>query len=237
MNFPAFTLAFVLWMCAAGVDARAQSASSLSDFPFWQKMAGWWESDNTYMDADIDYLVRSYNSLVHVELDGKQYRETEHRIYPAGLGATQYGKDIAKPGEGIELVVITTGELIDDKGTLGNIRVDHTFMSSGPGIAYHVLSNNDAVRINTNSETGVDTYRYYINIVTPDRRYRSNFGLISDGEQNVGGLRAFILYRDRRIDAAVFDARRKALREKNAVAVTSVADPHNPGRSLVTRLK
>ena len=234
-------LALVLLLGAGGTSAYGQPAETdeqigLSQFPFWQKMAGWWESDNTYMDSDLNYLVRSYNSLVHIQLVGRRFHETEYRFYPAGLGASRYGKGLEKPGEGIELVVTTTGELIDDSGTLGNILMDHSASSTGPNVLYRMLSDNDGVRLNTNPKTGVDNYRMYFNFVTPDRRLRSNVGLYSENDENLGGLRAFILYRDRRIDPATFATRRASLRKKHNVKLMSVADPDHPRRSRVTRL-
>ncbi len=207
----------------------------LADFPFWQKMSGWWESDNTYLDSDMNYLIRSYNSLVHIELRGRRFYETEYRIYPAGLGATRYGKGLEKPGEGIEVVVETTGELIDAAGSLGNIFMDHSASSGGPNVVYRMLGDHDGVRLNTNPKTGVDVYRMYFSFVTPDRRLRSNVGLHSEGDAR-GSLRAFILYRDRRIEPSAFEARRAALRKAHNVRMISVADPNNPGQSLVTRL-
>lgn len=213
-------------------NANAPSETVLGDFPFWQKMAGWWEGDNTYMDSDMNYLVRSYNSLVRIELDGRHFREVEHRFYPAGLGSSRYGKGLEQPGEGIEIVVTKTGELIDEGGTLGKLRSDHLEGSSG---SYRLLGNNDAVRLNPNPKTGVDAYRMYFNFVTPDRRLRSNVAIHSEGE-NIGGLRAFILYRDHRIDSSAFDARRAALRKIHDVKLLSVADSDNPGQSRVTRL-
>ena len=234
------SLALVLLLSVGGTNAQAQNTHindglALADFPFWQQMSGWWESDNTYLDSDMNYLVRSYNSLVHIELTGKRFHEVEHRFYPAGLGASRYGKGLEKPGEGIEVVVTTTGELLDNSGSLGKIFIDHSASSSGPHVVYRMLGNNDGVRLNTNPKTGVDTYRMYFNFVTPDRRLRSNVGLHSEGEE-IGGLRAFILYRDHRIDASAFEARRAALRQTHNVKMLSVADPDNPGQSQVTRL-
>jgi hypothetical protein len=220
---------------ASAQDAGAGNQATLADFPFWQKMSGWWASDNTYLDSDMNYLIRSYNSLVHIELDGRNFRETEIRIYPAGLGTSRYGKGLEKPGEGIEIVVTTTGELIDDSGSLGKIFMDHSASSSGPNVVYRMLGENDGVRLNTNPKTGVDTYRMYFNFVTSERRLRSNVGLYSEGE-DMGGLRAFILYRDRRISSSAFETRRAALRKTHNVKMLSVADPDNPGQSLVTRL-
>jgi hypothetical protein len=210
--------------------------TELSDFPFWQKMAGWWESDNTYMDAEMDYLIRAYSSLVHIQLDGRHFRETEHRFYPAGLGTSRYAGGLAGPAEGVELVVNTTGELIDASGTLGSIRVDPQVASSGPNVFYRVLSEHDGVRVNTNPETGLDTYRMYFNFTTPDRRYRSNFGLLSEDNESAGGLRAFILYRGRRIEPSTFQSRRAALRERYNVGVISAADPNTTGQFRARRL-
>ncbi len=208
----------------------------LTDFPFWQKMEGWWESENTYFDSNMEYQVRSYSSLVHIELDGRTFRETEHRFYPAGLSTTRYGQGLMAPGEGVELVVKTTAVLIDDRGTLGNIVIDHAGSSQGPNAVYLMLGRNDGVRLNTNPDTGVDNYRMYFNFTTSDRRFRTNFGLLGDDEKNLGGLRAFILYRDHRIDPAAFEVRRAALRKKYNVKVISVANPDQTPRSLVSRL-
>jgi hypothetical protein len=218
-----------------GQNAGASAEAALADFPFWQKMSGWWEGDNTYMDSDLNYLIRSYSSLVRIELKGGHFREVEHRFYPEGLGASRYGKGLEKPGEGIELVVTTTGELIDGDGTVGMIRADHLEGSAAPHNRYRLLSDNDAVRLKPNLKTGVDTYRMYFTFVTADRRLRSNVAIHSEGE-DIGGLRAFILYRDQRIDSSAFDARRAALREKHKVKLLSVADPDKPGQSRVTRL-
>ena len=140
------------------------------------------------------------------------------------------------PGEGVELVIITTGELIDDKGTLGNIRMDHSSGPFDPSVVYRVLSNNDGVRVRPNAKTGVDTYRMYFNFTTPDHRFRSNFGLVYEDGDDVGGLRAFILYRDKRMPRSDFKAKRAEYRARHNVKVLRVADPDNPGKSLVGRL-
>lgn len=222
-----------LFVLASG--ASAQDAK-LSDFPFWQKMSGWWASDNTYFTADMDYTVRAYNSIVHIEIDGTQFRESEHRFYPAGISTSRYGKGLMADGEGIELIIITTGNLIDDKGTLGNIQTDHAGGPSDPAVVYKVQSNNDGVRLKPNPKAGIDTYRMYFNFTTPNHRFRSNFGIIYDEDKDVGGLRAFILYRDKRIERSDFNAMRAEFRARHNVKVISVADPDNPGQSLVTRL-
>ena len=225
--------AFSLFVLASG--ASAQDAK-LSDFPFWQKMSGWWASENTYFTADMDYTVRSYNSLVHIELDGTKFRESEHRFYPAGIATTRYGEGLMGPDEGVELIIVTTGELVDDKGTLGNIHMDHSSGPFDPSVEYRVLSDDDGVRVRPNAKTGVDTYRMYFNFTTPNHRFRSNVGLLYEDGQDIGGLRAFILYRDKRIEQANFNAKHAEFRARHNVKVLRVVDPDSPGKSLVTRL-
>ena len=221
---------------AYGQTPTRGTEAQLADFVFWQQMEGWWEGDNTYFDDQMDYTVRAYNTLVHIELIGRKFRETEHRFYPAGVGPSRYSQGLERPGEGVELVVVTTGELSDDAGSLGAIRMDHTAISSGPNVAYRVLSNNDGVRLNNNPDTGVDTYRMYFNFITPDRRLRSNVGIYSKEPDKLGALRAFILYREHRIEPEQFANRRAALRKRNNVTVLNQADPENPGKSRARRL-
>lgn len=227
-------------LAAFGLVVLAHSASAqdakLSDFPFWQKMSGWWASENTYFTADMDYTVRAYNSLVHIELDGKKFTESEHRFYPAGIATTRYGEGLMGPGEGVELIIKTKGELVDGKGTLGNVRMDHSSGPFDPSVEYRVLSDDDGVRVRPNAKTGVDTYRMYFNFTTPNHRFRSNVGLLYEDGQDIGGLRAFILYRDKRIEQADFNAMRAEFRARHNVKVLRVVDPDNPGKSLVTRL-
>jgi hypothetical protein len=226
-------VAFSLFAFASSASAQE---SKLSDFPFWQNMSGWWASDNTYFTSDMDYTVRTYNSIVHIELDGTKFKESEHRFYPAGIATSRYGKGLMAEGEGIELIIITEGELIDDQGTLGNIGTDHAGGPSDPAVVYTVLGDNDGVRLKPNPKTGVDSYRMYFNFTTPNHRFRSNFGIVYDEAEDVGALRAFILYRDKRIERSDFKAKRAEFRERHNVKVVSVADPDNPGQSLVTRL-
>jgi hypothetical protein len=226
----------VLLLVAAVTVTQASDAPRLADFPFWKNMSGLWASENTYFTADMDYTIRTYNSLVRIELNGTTFRETEHRFYPSGIATSRYGQGLMGPDEGIELIITRTGELLDAAGTLGNIRADHSSGPFNPESVYRVLSADDGVRVTPNPETGVDYYRMYFNFTTPDHRFRSNFGLVYDSADDVGALRAFILYRDKRVDEAGFAAKRAEFRARNNVKVISIADPDNPGESRLSRL-
>ena len=59
-----------VWLALFSLAAPATAAEkNLTDFPFWKASAGWWQSENTYFDGALNYNIRSYNSLVHVEID------------------------------------------------------------------------------------------------------------------------------------------------------------------------
>ncbi|MBT6959845.1 MAG: hypothetical protein HOA00_01755, partial [Rhodospirillaceae bacterium] len=101
---------------------------------------------------------------------------------------------------------------------------------------YRVLSTDDGVRVRPNAKTGIDTYRMYFNFTTPNHRFRSNVGILYEEGEDIGGLRAFILYRDKRMTRDDFKAKRAEFRARHNVKVLRVVDPDKPGTSLVTRL-
>ncbi len=228
-----YFIAALVAMASGGAAPHAQTV--LSDVPYWRASAGLWEGQNTYFDDAMDYNVRDYASLSRVELDGIHYRETEYRFYPHGLGTERYADGLAQPGEGVELVQVYTGTLVDGDGTVALPRATSRASANGSGATYRVLSDNDAVRLRVDPETGTEAYRYYVTLVGDEHRYKSNFGLRYEGE-NAGGLRAFILYRDRRIDSSAFEVRRAALRAKYNVTVLNAPDPGFASGVAITRL-
>jgi hypothetical protein len=218
----------------APLPAAAQGA--LADYPYWRTMAGWWRAENTYMDGKLDYNIRSYNSLIHVELDGRKYRETEYKFYAPSKLAMQAGRGQVTEGEGIETVSVLIGELVDDKGTVK--------LAGDDGTAMQVLSADTGVRVTPNGKTAVDTYRMFVFAPTPDKRYRSNFGIVSDTEgagaanaapgAKFGDLRGFSLFREDRISAAEFEKWRAEFRARNAVK--AVVEPGKDGKPTVRRI-
>lgn len=196
---------------------------TLSDFPFWRATAGWWRAENTYMDRDLNYNIRSYNSVIHVEVDGRTFRETEIKSYAPSKLAVGAGRGKTTADEGVEVVTVSTGTLIDDAGT---VRLD-----DGEGTEIRVLTPDTAVRVTPNPRTQVDTYRMYIMLPVPDKRYRTNFGIVSDttggGAANAapdakfGDLRGFSVFREDRITDGNWQSWRDQFRAKNKVAAVS----------------
>jgi hypothetical protein len=218
---------------AAGV---AQAEPALRDFPYWRSMEGWWRAENTYFDGALNYNERSYSSLVRVELVGRRYRETEYKFYPAGKLAQQAGRGQLPADAGIETVTILEGDLVD---ATGSVR-----LLGAPGTSIQMLSADTGVRVTANPASGVDTYRMFIFAVAPDKRYRSNFGIVSDtqgaGAANalpgaaLGDLRGFSLFREDRIAPAEFDAWRQRFRIRHGVR--AIAEAGREGIVEIRRL-
>ncbi|MBL8630372.1 MAG: hypothetical protein JNM81_12120 [Rhodospirillaceae bacterium] len=231
-------VAALLWASSAFAQ------SQLADIPYWKLMQGWWRADNTYMDGKLDYNIRAYNSLIQVELKGRTYTETEYKFYPASKLATGYGKGVLKEGEGIETITVIKGEMADNAGTVSLTEALPRGPASKEKNEIKVLSADTGVRVTPNEATKVDTYRMFIFAPTPDKRYRSNFGIVSDktgaGAANAapdakfGDLRGFSLFREDRIAPSEFEAWRTKYRAQNNVKAIVEIGPD--GAPVVRRL-
>ena len=207
----------------------------LADHSFWQTNVGWWRSDNTYFDPDLNYNIRSYNSVIHIEIDGRTYRETEYKSYAPSQLAFRRGGGLITEEEGIEAVTVSIGELVDDTGTVRIIETQPAI----PGTALteiRILDATNAMRVTIDPETGLEAYRMMVSLPVPDKRYISNYGLVSatDGAAAPGDLRGFSVFRGTRIpdaEAATWRARYQA---QNKVA--AVIAPKPDGSAGITRL-
>lgn len=221
-----------LVILSAAVAGIAQAETQLRDFPYWRAMDGWWRAENTYFDGALNYNERSYSSLVRVELIGRRYRETEYKFYPPGKLAQQAGRGQLPADAGIETVTILEGELADASGTVK--------LSGAGNSSIQMLSPDTGVRVTANPVSGVDTYRMFIFSVAPDKRYRSNFGIVSDvqgaGAANalpgsvLGDLRGFSLFREDRIAPLEFDIWRQRFRVRHTIRAIAEAGPEGDVR-------
>ncbi|MCB2108969.1 MAG: hypothetical protein KDE14_14765, partial [Rhodobacteraceae bacterium] len=145
--------------------------------------------------------------------------------------------------EGIETVTVTTGELVDEAGT---VRILKT-VPDVPGSAMtqiRILNSDTAERITNDPLSGFDSYRMFITMPAPDKRYVANFGLVSatigPGAANagpgaaMGDLRGFSLFRGEKIAAEDADKWRQEFRARNKVA--AVVEVDADGKRVVRRL-
>jgi hypothetical protein len=206
-------------------------------------MEGWWRSENTYLDAAMDYKERAYSGLVHVEIDGGRFRETEYKFYSPGKLAQQYARGQLADGEGLETVTTFEGQVVDAAGTVRLARSDGGDPGRG-ATQIQVLTPDTGVRVTANPASGVDSYRMFMFMPTPDKRYRTNFGLVSDrtgpGAANAlpgarfGDLRGFQLFRDDRIAAGEVAAWQARFRERHQVRAIMQSGPD--GATTLRRL-
>lgn len=205
------------------------AAADLADIPFWKLSQGWWKSENTYFSPTLDYNIRSYNSLVHIELKGRRVVETEYKFYAPSKLAMQHGAGQAKEGEGVEMVTVVTYEQIDDRGSVRQVAAEPQTDNNGHGeTVLRVLNEDTAQRVVRDPAEPADTYRMLFSLPTPDKRYIANYGLHGkpvDGV-GVGELRGFSTFNGTRVKDSDFEAARAALRKKNNVhaIVTAGAD-------------
>lgn len=206
------------------------AAADLADIPFWKLSQGWWQSENTYFSPTMDYNIRSYNSLIHIEVKGRRVVETEYKFYAPSALATKHGAGQARPGEGVEMVTVITYDQTDDKGSVRQSgQVPATDTGGGRGeTVIRVLNEDTAQRVVRDPAQAADTYRMLYSLPTPDKRYITNYGL--NGEpvngSGTGELRGYSIFNGSRVKDADFEAARAELRKKNNVhaIVTAGAD-------------
>lgn len=234
--------AFLLQLTLVTGIGTAAAEPALQDFNFWRASAGWWVSDNTYLDRNLDYNIRAYHSVVHIELNGARYRETEYKTYPPGPIAGWLGKGVTQADEGVELVTVMTGTLIDEAGTV-RLTATEPRMGAEPVTQLRLLAPDTALRATGDDTTGLDSYRMFITLPTPQRRYILNLGLVSadsgPGAANAaphaepGDLRGFAIFQGRRIEAEDAETWRARFRELHRVGAIVQAD--ETGAPVVSR--
>lgn len=213
----------------ASFESANAEELNLADVPFWKANAGWWASDNTYFDGELNYNIRSYNSIVHIEINGRSMLQTEHKFYPPGKMALNYGAQKISANDGIEVVTVMKAEQID---AAGSVQITQVVPQFGDPLeaTIRVLGPDTAVQIFSTSTNDVDSYRMFITLPAPDKRYIANFGLVSEVDREasaVGDLRGFSLFRGTRIKADNFEKKRSELRLINHVRAVLTADTNN----------
>jgi len=230
-------LAATIAACALSGAAGSAGAedAGIAAAPFWKASAGWWLSDNTYFDPAMNYNIRAYNSLTHIEVEGRRVRETEYKFYAPSKLAQGYGRGQVSAEEGIEVVTITVAEATSANGGARFVQP-----TTGAPLAdrsrIDVLSPDTAMRV-VPGPGAVDEYRMVITLPAPNRRYIANFGIVShpgDAHGAVGDLRGFSVFRASKVAAADFERLRDELRVKNKVAAVVATDAG--GTAVVKRL-
>ncbi len=220
---------------AAALAAPA-SAADLAAIPFWKTSAGWWQSDNTYFAPNLDYNIRLYNSLVHIEVAGRKVTETEYKFYAPSKLAMSHGDGKTKEGEGTEVITVITYDQTDEAGTVRQASASPGTPSGDAGTTITVLNADTAQRVSREPGATTDLYRMLISQPTPDKRYIANYGIVAKATKDaeLGSLRGYSTFFGTRIDAKDFADRRAQLRAKNNVHAVVAAGPD--GKPVAKRL-
>lgn len=207
------------------------AAAGLGDIPFWKLSQGWWRSENTYFSPTLDYNIRSYNSLVHIELQGRKVVETEYKFYAPSKLAMSHGAGQAREGEGVEVVTVTTYEQVDDHGAVRQTGSEPHADAGHADTVIRVLNEDTAQRVVRDPAEAADTYRMLYSLPTPNKRYIANYGLNGKpvNGAGVGELRGFSTFNGTRVKDSDFAAARAELRKKNNVhAIVTSGPDHKP---------
>jgi hypothetical protein len=97
----------ILATIVTALPTHLAAAASLQNTPFWRDSAGWWTSNNTYLNSERLQSIAAYNSIVHIEIRGEQVVETSYRFYPPGKQTGYYSNGQVSNDHGIELVSVT----------------------------------------------------------------------------------------------------------------------------------
>ena len=225
------TLARLLLVLIAALATTAGAADSDdSSAPagdaFWRGSAGWWASDNTYLNGELQQKIPQYNSLVHIEIAGDRVVSTTHRFYPPGDAAGYYSQGRVADDRGIELVSVTTMQATAG-GALDTVSVSPA-IAVQPGTTITVtLSPTVALQQKIEPQSGRPSYHTLVTLPAPDRRYTAMFGIRTgeeSGEVAAGDLRGLALYASRRIDASEEPELRERFRTINRVAAVVRGD-------------
>lgn len=211
----------LLLALAGGADRLV--AGELGEVPFWRGASGCWVSENSYFKPDMDYNLKSYASILCVRTEGGVMRETEIKYYPASPMASGYAAGLLRDGEGVEVENVAEGRQLDEAGRVRLVREVPQF-GTGAGVTEIVpVSGDTALKETRAAGAAHDSYRMILTMPAPDRRYRLNLGLVSEGAA-AGDLRGFSIFRERRIGEGEVAAVRAALRARFSVGVVVTAD-------------
>jgi TPR repeat protein len=259
MRRPALFLAAVAlsWLGTNGDVPAADGAPAirpLKDFPVWAKMDGLWKGDLDYLDGEGEFITKDYDALFEITIKGATYHQINWMFYPPGPSAAFASLGLAKPGEGVEVVLNTYGSAIDDKGTMRVDLIDHRFDFEG-GELTTVVNEHVALYEYINPKNGVRQHTQMVNMAAPGLRVRSAQGIDPNeyrldpvsGEAQVNERgekirnprfnkpRSFSLYREVMIPRETREAELEALRKKHNVKVLVKAGPTPQDPSVIRR--
>lgn len=188
----------VLGACCVALCATS-AFGDLRQNPFWQRSAGLWSSEATYLDHTLKFKIPQYSTIANIELATDQVRFTETKFYPA---KTFYLPSLKQPipaDKGVEFVQHSVANQV---GTTGDVVFSSTSeLSAKLLIKMHMLSDDTAQMTAHSRDTGGELYRQLWLVPSANHRYVVNLGL-SEHDTNQGGLRGLAFFNGKKIAAS-----------------------------------
>lgn len=206
------------------IEAGAWTAR---DSEFWQDSIGWWASDNTYLDSQLEPKIASYQSIVHIEEEAGRVVETTYKFYPPGESSKHYSGGRVGNDQGVELITVSTMQVLADNESAETISVSPAIVSQPGQMVTTPLSSTVALQRKLQPGSGLADYHTIITLPTPDRRYTAMFGIYTGVENEdvlAGDLRGLALFASKRITAGEVQELRSRLRRLNSVGAIVSGD-------------
>lgn len=211
--------------CLAGLAILVPLASaappSLGSIPFWNVTEGCWLSENHYLNPAMEPNIPTYASVTCITVTASQIIERETKFYPASNLAESYGGDLARDGEGVEVVKVNLATATGADGAVRTTNSGSSQAIAGQLVMTIPVAPDTAMVTIRNQNDYVDHYRMFITLPTKDRRYIVNLGIVGEPSRQgeVGDLRGMAIFKQSRIDANDAEPWRNRLRTRFAVGV------------------
>jgi hypothetical protein len=216
----------------ASADTKAKAAIEATagtpgNSKFWQDSMGWWVSDNTYLDGQLQPQIALYQSIVHIEAQANRVVETTYKFYPPGDLSQSVSGGRVGHDQGVEFITVSTMQALADTESMETISVSPASMSQSGQMVTTALSSSVALQRRLQGEGGLADYHIIITLPTPDRRYTNVFGLytgLENEEVAPGDLRGLSLFASKRITADEVEELRSKFRTLNSVGAIVSGD-------------
>ncbi|MFK7831290.1 MAG: hypothetical protein AB8B57_16070 [Congregibacter sp.] len=226
---------------STGTPVSSRPTQNLQHSGFWRDSAGWWASDNTYLNGRLEQKITAFQSIVRLEVQGSDIIETTYRFYPPGASAEYYSQGKVQSDQGVEFASVATMRALNDDqigpGAVVTVNVSPSIGPQHTQTTTTPLSSTLAIQRITEVESGLETYHTLISMPNRDRRYTAMFGIrtgLETEDVDPGDLRGVAIFSARRISAAEVEMARERFRAMNAVGALVVGDAD--GNIVVTVL-
>lgn len=219
-------IATVIACAALAHSVTAAEVEKLTQQPFWQQSAGWWQASSSYFDSNMQPRVAQYHTITRVDVLDHRVVETEYKFFPPSDGSALVSNGKVSAEQGIEIITVSEHRQVGATASVRQESIRPALMQTN-GMLTEVVSDRTAIRSVIDDRTGAFHYRMFVDLSAPDTRYVINMGLVSNpdvAEARLGSVRGFAVARGERIAGGAVKAERERLRQVYQVGGIVSAD-------------